>query len=238
MSISDGKYRYFRDNYRSSSWNMHKVFKMQCPLPHHLWVGPNDRNTFGNTPWNALRRKISYKNSFNSVVSNVWKMPISWDVRVSCSSIILDEFVGLLLIRPSRVQTSSSGKQYSFQFLYCRRSSVCRITISSSISSWSEFAGCRSRRRFHQYMLDVPSAEFCVAHGHSGTPLCIMVSWVPRYVLCSHIRYEVPFVALMHSALCTLIKKGYSEVGPWSPHKLRLFRPTSCSLKNGHVPQK
>ncbi len=58
----------------------HEIFKTHCPLPHHLWVGPNDGNTFGNAPWNDSRRKISYKDSFNSVVSNVWKMPISWEL--------------------------------------------------------------------------------------------------------------------------------------------------------------
>ncbi len=51
----------------------HKIFKTHGSLPHHLWVGPNDGNTFGNAPWNDSHRKISYKDSFNSVSSNVWK---------------------------------------------------------------------------------------------------------------------------------------------------------------------
>ncbi len=44
---------------------------------------PNDGNTFRNAPWNnleQLHRKISYKDSFNYVGSDVWKMPISWEL--------------------------------------------------------------------------------------------------------------------------------------------------------------
>ncbi len=61
---------------------VHEIFKTHGPLLHYLWVGPNDRNTFGNTPWNNSHRKISYKDSFNSVIFNVWKMPISRELPI------------------------------------------------------------------------------------------------------------------------------------------------------------
>ncbi len=59
---------------------VHEIFKIHCPLLHHLWVGTNDGNTFGNAPWYEVRRKILYKDSFNSVISNDWKRPISWEL--------------------------------------------------------------------------------------------------------------------------------------------------------------
>ncbi len=39
----------------------HVIFKTHCHLPHHLWVWPNEGNTFGNVPWNDSQRKILYK---------------------------------------------------------------------------------------------------------------------------------------------------------------------------------
>ncbi len=60
----------------------HEIFKKHCPLPHRLWVGPNDGNTFENALWNDSHRKISYEDSFNSVVSNVWKMQFLWELPV------------------------------------------------------------------------------------------------------------------------------------------------------------
>ncbi len=47
---------------------VYEIFKTLCSVPHHLWVGPNDGNTFGNASWNDVHRKISYKDSFNFVV--------------------------------------------------------------------------------------------------------------------------------------------------------------------------
>ncbi len=64
------------DSHCRGVWN----FETHHPVPHHLWVGPNDGNTFGIAPWNDSHRKISHKDSFNSVFSNVWKVPLSWEL--------------------------------------------------------------------------------------------------------------------------------------------------------------
>ncbi len=58
----------------------HEIFKMHCSHQHHLWVRPNDGNTFVNASWNDSHRKISCKDSFNSVLFDVWKMPILWEL--------------------------------------------------------------------------------------------------------------------------------------------------------------
>ncbi len=60
-----------------------KFSKRTAPLLPHPWVGPNDRNTFGNAPWNDSHRKISHKDNFYSIVSYVWKIPISWELPLT-----------------------------------------------------------------------------------------------------------------------------------------------------------